>query len=82
MPRPDPFSLDGRIANGRSGPSLSEAVDDLRSRGITAHSRVCDVTSSDQVEAMLASIEDDIGPLDIVVNNAGVQQPGPDAIPG
>jgi NAD(P)-dependent dehydrogenase (short-subunit alcohol dehydrogenase family) len=37
---------------------------------------VCDVTDADAVDAMIASIRNDHGRLDIVVNNAGVVRPG------
>ena len=40
--------------------------------GITAHGYVCDVTSEEQVNAMVAQIEKEIGVIDILVNNAGI----------
>jgi Dehydrogenases with different specificities (related to short-chain alcohol dehydrogenases) len=40
--------------------------------GITAHGYVCDVTSEEQVNAMVAQIEKEIGEIDILVNNAGI----------
>lgn len=40
--------------------------------GITAHGYVCDVTNEDQVNAMVAQIEKEIGAVDILVNNAGI----------
>lgn len=40
--------------------------------GITAHGYVCDVTNEDQVNAMVAQIEKEVGVIDILVNNAGI----------
>ena len=40
--------------------------------GIDAHGYVCDVTSEEQVNAMVAQIAKDVAPIDILVNNAGV----------
>ncbi|WP_207717331.1 gluconate 5-dehydrogenase [Anaerosporobacter faecicola] len=40
--------------------------------GIKAHGYVCDVTNEDQVNAMVAQIEKEVGVIDILVNNAGI----------
>ena len=40
--------------------------------GIKAHGYVCDVTSEEQVNAMVAQIEKEVGVIDILVNNAGI----------
>ncbi len=40
--------------------------------GIEAHGYVCDVTNEDQVNAMVAQIEKEVGVIDILVNNAGI----------
>ena len=40
--------------------------------GIDAKGYVCDVTNEDQVNAMVAQIEKEIGVIDILVNNAGI----------
>jgi len=40
--------------------------------GINAHGYVCDVTSEEQVNAMVAQIEKEVGVIDILVNNAGI----------
>lgn len=44
--------------------------------GIKAHGYVCDVTKEDQVEAMVAQIEKEVGVIDILVNNAGITKDG------
>ncbi|MEG1622406.1 MAG: gluconate 5-dehydrogenase [Alistipes sp.] len=43
-----------------------------QAEGITAHGYVCDVTNEDQVNAMVARIEKEVGSIDILVNNAGI----------
>lgn len=40
--------------------------------GIDAHGYVCDVTSEEQVNAMVAQINREVGIIDILVNNAGI----------
>jgi gluconate 5-dehydrogenase len=40
--------------------------------GIKAHGYVCDVTNEEQVNAMVAQIEKEVGVIDILVNNAGI----------
>jgi len=40
--------------------------------GIKVHGYVCDVTNEDQVNAMVAQIEKEVGVIDILVNNAGI----------
>lgn len=40
--------------------------------GIEAKGYVCDVTNEDQVNAMVAQIEKEVGVIDILVNNAGI----------
>ena len=41
-------------------------------KGIKAHGYVCDVTNEEQVNAMVAKIEKEVGVIDILVNNAGI----------
>ena len=40
--------------------------------GIEAHGYVCDVTNEDQVNEMVAKIEQEVGVIDVLVNNAGI----------
>ncbi len=40
--------------------------------GIGANGYVCDVTNEEQVNAMVAQIEQEVGPINILVNNAGI----------
>ena len=43
-----------------------------KEKGIEAHGYVCDVTNEDQVNAMVAQIEKEVGKINILVNNAGI----------
>ena len=43
-----------------------------KEKGIEAHGYVCDVTNEEQVNAMIAQIEQEVGPINILVNNAGI----------
>ena len=43
-----------------------------KEKGIEAHGYVCDVTNEDQVNAMVAKIEEEVGIINILVNNAGI----------
>ena len=52
------------------------AVAELRGRGAEATAVAADVTDWDQVEAMVAAVERDLGPVDVLVNNAGFMAPG------
>ena len=43
-----------------------------QAEGIEAKGYVCDVTNEEQVNAMVAQIEKEVGVIDILVNNAGI----------
>jgi gluconate 5-dehydrogenase len=59
------------VINGRSADKVMAAVKALRAYGYTAHAAAFDVTQPASVEAEIAKIEKDLGPLAILVNNAG-----------
>ena len=40
--------------------------------GIKAHGYVCDVTNEEAVQAMVAKVEEEVGVIDVLVNNAGI----------
>ena len=44
--------------------------------GITAHGYVCDVTNEDAVNAMVKQITEEVGHINILVNNAGITKDG------
>jgi gluconate 5-dehydrogenase len=61
------------VLNGRSTEKIDKAVATLRGEGFAAEASVFDVVDPAAVEAGIARVEKDIGPIDIVINNAGVQ---------
>jgi gluconate 5-dehydrogenase len=61
------------IINGRDEARLEAAVRALRQEGAKVDAIAFDVTDQDAVTAGIQRIENTIGPLDIVFNNAGMQ---------
>ncbi|HML49074.1 MAG TPA: gluconate 5-dehydrogenase [Clostridia bacterium] len=51
---------------------VDKGLEAYRAAGIQAHGYVCDVTDEAAVQAMVRSIERDVGVIDILVNNAGI----------
>ena len=65
------------VINGRDQAAVDATVAGLRQAGHTAHTRVFDVTDADAVRDAVDFIERDIGPIDILVNTAGIQHRSP-----
>jgi len=61
------------VLNGRDGEALGRAAADLAAEGHAVRAVAFDVTSRDSVNEAVAHIEDEIGPVDILINNAGMQ---------
>jgi short-subunit dehydrogenase len=62
----------------RDSEELSLALDDLRRcTGCEALAIPCDVTDREEAEAMVKSVEERLGPIDILINNAGMIAVGP-----
>ncbi|MDR3193698.1 MAG: gluconate 5-dehydrogenase [Tannerella sp.] len=51
---------------------VDKGLASYREAGIQAHGYVCDVTDEEQVNALVARIEKEVGAVDILVNNAGI----------
>lgn len=51
---------------------VDKGLEAYKEAGIRAFGYVCDVTNEDQVNAMVAQIEKEVGVIDILVNNAGI----------
>ena len=58
--------------NCRSEHQLEQALSDYKAKGIDARGYICDVTKEEDVKAMVADIEKELGVIDILVNNAGI----------
>jgi gluconate 5-dehydrogenase len=65
------------VLNARNDKELEEARARLAGRGYKAHTMAFDVTDQGAVERAIDAIERDIGPIDILFNNAGIQRRGP-----
>jgi len=65
------------VLNARREDVLEAAVATLRAEGLQVDGRLFDVTDQDAVEAAVAAIEAELGPIAILVNNAGIQQRAP-----
>ena len=55
-----------------SADGVADVVGRIRDAGGTAHGIALDVTDTDAIDAAVAEIRAELGPIDIVVNNAGV----------
>ncbi len=58
--------------NGRDAARLEEVAIQLRKDGIDAYAIAFDVTNEEQVDQAISTIERDLGPVDILVNNAAL----------
>lgn len=64
------------VLNGRKQDVLAAAVQSLAAKGLKASSAVFDVTDRAGIGNAVAAIGRDIGPIDILFNNAGIQRRG------
>jgi 2,3-dihydro-2,3-dihydroxybenzoate dehydrogenase len=60
----------------RDAVRLRESVDKLAADGLTVRGYPADVTSTEQVEAIVDQVERELGPLDYLVNTAGILRLG------
>jgi gluconate 5-dehydrogenase len=65
------------VLNGRDAPRLEQAAARLRDAGADVSTACFDVKDPSAVEAAVAKVEADIGPIGILVNNAGMQRRAP-----
>jgi NAD(P)-dependent dehydrogenase (short-subunit alcohol dehydrogenase family) len=61
----------------RDPEGLALAADQLRADGARVATDVCDVTDNDQVEALVARTESEVGPIEVMICVAGIIQVGP-----
>jgi gluconate 5-dehydrogenase len=62
------------VINGRSADKVETVVSQIRAAGGKADGAVFDVTAGEGVRAHVARIEAELGPIEILVNNAGIQR--------
>lgn len=60
------------ILNGTNRERMKKAVKEYKNEGHSVHSFIFDVTKEDQVQEYIDKIENEIGPIDILINNAGI----------
>ena len=61
------------VLNGRDPDKLASAAERLRSEDMSVHDMAFDVTDSSAVRPAIERVENEIGPIDILINNAGMQ---------
>jgi len=65
------------VLNGRDAGKLAQAHAELSGEGLAVHARTFDVTERAQVDAGIAAIEAELGAIEVLVNNAGIQRRAP-----
>jgi len=65
------------VVSARSVEQLEAVKDELQQAGHEAWAVPCDVTDSDQVEALARQARELVGPVQILVNNAGIASSAP-----
>ena len=61
------------VLNGRRADRLDAAARQLRSESLLVSTSLFDVTDAASVRAAVDALEADLGPIDVLVNNAGMQ---------
>jgi NAD(P)-dependent dehydrogenase (short-subunit alcohol dehydrogenase family) len=61
----------------RDGEELRRAGNELSARAAQLFAQTCDVTDAEQLTAFLAEVRAELGPVDVLINNAGIMQVGP-----
>ncbi|MBA3398013.1 MAG: SDR family oxidoreductase [Deltaproteobacteria bacterium] len=61
----------------RDAAELERARVELAIVGGTVHAAPCDVTDRDDITRFLTEVHDELGPIDVLFNNAGIIQVGP-----
>ncbi len=65
----------GRVViAARSLPPLEKAADELQALGAEALPIQCDVTSQKEIDAMASEVHQRLGPVEVLVNNAGIAE--------
>lgn len=65
------------VLNGTNAELVRQRVAEFEARGLRAAGAPFDVSSEASVQAGVAEIEQNVGPIEILVNNAGINRRGP-----
>ena len=60
------------VFNDRKEELVEKGIEAYKEEGIKAYGYVCDVTDEDAVEELIKKIENEVGVVDVLVNNAGI----------
>ncbi len=60
------------IINARNKEKLDKCIQELQGAGIKASGSLFDITNAESVREAVEQIENNIGPIDILINNAGI----------
>jgi gluconate 5-dehydrogenase len=60
------------IVNGHTRDKMDAALASYRKEGLTVHGYLFDVTNENDVAANIEKIEKEVGPIDVLINNAGI----------
>jgi NAD(P)-dependent dehydrogenase (short-subunit alcohol dehydrogenase family) len=67
---------------GRDPATLDRAREDLQRRGATVVAPPCDVAIRRDVDTLVAGVRNRLGPVDVLINNAGIISVGPVEVMG
>jgi NAD(P)-dependent dehydrogenase (short-subunit alcohol dehydrogenase family) len=65
------------VVSARSAGQIDGVARELAAAGHEARAVVCDVTEPESVDRLLGVVETELGPVDILINNAGVSSSAP-----
>src|SRR4051812_40330805 len=65
------------VINARNPEKLEKAIASLKQQRIEVYGYLFDVTDSIEIEKNIEKIEKEVGPIEILVNNAGIIKRGP-----
>ena len=60
------------ICHRSSGDAAASVIEELAAMGVRRFAAACDVAQVAQVDAFFAAVERELGPVDILINNAGI----------
>lgn len=64
------------VVSGRREEALAEVVDEVRELGVKAEAVLADLGDLSQVDPLIERSEETLGPIDVLVNNAGIETVG------